>query len=74
MVPRENKKKAYAKFGGTNKEYYGIFRTGLWMVYERDIFSAKNGSCKGKRSCLPPTFLKQTRLSSSDAEQCSTIR
>ena len=29
MVPRENKKNAYAKFGGTNKEYYGIFRTGL---------------------------------------------
>ena len=29
MVPRENKNNAYAKFGGTNKEYYGIFRTGL---------------------------------------------
>ena len=28
MVPRENKNKAYAKFGGTNKEYYGIFRSG----------------------------------------------
>ena len=27
MVPRENN--AYAKFGGTNKEYYGIFQTGL---------------------------------------------
>ena len=25
MVPRENKNNAYAKFGGTNKEYYGIF-------------------------------------------------
>ena len=24
MVPRENKNNAYAKFGGTNKEYYGI--------------------------------------------------
>ena len=24
MVPRENKNDAYAKFGGTNKEYYGI--------------------------------------------------
>ena len=30
MVPRENKTNAYAKFGGTNKEYYGIFRTGLF--------------------------------------------
>ena len=28
MVPRENKNNAYAKFGGTNKEYYGIFRNG----------------------------------------------
>ena len=30
MVPRENKNNAYAKFGGTNKEYYGIFRNGLY--------------------------------------------
>ena len=29
MAPGENKNNAYAKFGGTNKEYYGIFRTGL---------------------------------------------
>ena len=29
MVPRENKNNAYAKFGGTNKEYYGIFQSGL---------------------------------------------
>ena len=29
MVPRENKNNVYAKFGGTNKEYYGIFRSGL---------------------------------------------
>ena len=29
MVPRENKNNAYAKFRGTNKEYYGIFLTGL---------------------------------------------
>ena len=32
MVPRENKNNAYAKFGGTNKEYYGIFRSGLWRT------------------------------------------
>ena len=25
MVPKENKNNSYAKFGGTNKEYYGIF-------------------------------------------------
>ena len=29
MVSRENKNNGYAKFGGTNKEYYGIFRSGL---------------------------------------------
>ena len=28
MVPRENKNNAYAKFGGANKEYYGILRNG----------------------------------------------
>ena len=26
VVPRENKNHAYAKFGGTSEEYYGIFR------------------------------------------------
>ena len=29
MVPKENENNAYAKFGGTNKEYYGVFRSGL---------------------------------------------
>ena len=33
MVPRENKNNAYAKFGGTNKEYYGIFRNGQLLCY-----------------------------------------
>ena len=28
MIPRENKNNAYAKFEGTNNEYYGIFRNG----------------------------------------------
>ena len=38
MVPRENKNNDYAKFGGTNKEYYGIFRTGLlFMSLEHKI-------------------------------------
>ena len=32
MVPRENKNNAYEKFGGTNKEYYGIFRSGLLLL------------------------------------------
>ena len=29
MVPRENKSNTYAKFWKTNKEYYGIFESGL---------------------------------------------
>jgi len=29
MAPRENKNNAYAKFGGTNEDYYGIFQDGL---------------------------------------------
>ena len=32
IVPREYKNNAYAKFGGTNKEYYGTFRSGLLDV------------------------------------------
>ena len=32
MVPRVNKNNAYAKFVGTNKEYYGIFRSGLLYI------------------------------------------
>ena len=36
MVPRENKNSAYAKFGRINKEYYGIFRSGL--LYETKYF------------------------------------
>ena len=31
MVPRENKNNAYAKLGGgKQKEYYGIFQSGLY--------------------------------------------
>ena len=39
MVPRENKNNAYqyAKFEGTNKEYYGIFQTGLFIIYTTKI-------------------------------------
>ena len=32
-VPGENKNNAYAKFGETNKEYYGIFESGLLSMY-----------------------------------------
>ena len=32
MIRRENKNNAYEKFGGTNKEYYGILRTGLLEI------------------------------------------
>ena len=32
MVSRENKNNAYAKFWRENKEYYGIFESGLWAL------------------------------------------
>ena len=35
QVPRETENNAYAKFGGTGKDYYGIFQSGL---YERTSF------------------------------------
>ena len=38
MVPRENKNNAHAKFGGKNKEYYGIFRSGLVSTELRFVF------------------------------------
>ena len=44
MVPRENKNNAYVKFGGTNKEYYGIFRNGLQFIYYS--CAAKRVRCK----------------------------
>ena len=37
MVLRENKNNAYSKFGGTNKEYYGIFESGLLSWSEFDF-------------------------------------
>ena len=43
MVLRENQNNAYAKFGGTNKEYYGIFRSGLYNVFERQKISRESG-------------------------------
>ena len=33
-VTRENKNNAYAKFEGTNKEYYGIFQSGAGCMVE----------------------------------------
>ena len=50
MVPRENKNNAYAKFGGTNKEYYGIFQSGLYIkreignLFTKEIEGNKNYS------------------------------
>ena len=46
LVPRESGNNAYAKFAGTNKEYYGIFRSGLLNVMVSlkwfDSFSEKS--------------------------------
>ena len=30
--PKRKQKQCLAKFGGTNKEYYGIFRSGLFQL------------------------------------------
>ena len=40
MVLRENKNNAYANFGGTNKEYYGIFRSGLYARVGVTVFES----------------------------------
>jgi len=54
MVPRENKNDAYAKFGGTNKEYYGVFRTGLYTDIMRFLAYYVHIT-----KCLPHTKYKQ---------------
>ena len=43
VVPRENKNNAHAKFGGTNKEYYGIFRSGLFGDHFRSGDHLRSG-------------------------------
>ena len=43
MVPRENKSNAHAKIGVTNKEYYGIFRSGLVSTGLRFVFQDIQG-------------------------------
>ena len=44
MVPRENKNNAYAKFGGTNKEYNGIFRSGLLLENLKCYYDKKKNN------------------------------
>ena len=48
MVPRENKNNAYAKFGGTNKDYYGILRSGPFetVMQTRDAVSLTFDTCR----------------------------
>ena len=55
MVPRENKNNAYANFGGTNKEYYGIFRSGLFWKRAWIFLRCEVNYCKNK--CSEPTIL-----------------
>ena len=55
MVPRENKNNAFAKFGGTNKEYYGIFPSGnfpsgLWELLVLTSSGSRPGGKVGARS------------------------
>ena len=49
MVTRENKNNAYAKFGGTNKEYYGIFRNAQLTLGSK--FINVTGLTLSKRTC-----------------------
>ena len=44
MVPRGNKNNAYAKFWRANKEYYGIFESGLLAVTVLRTIHALPGS------------------------------
>ena len=53
MVPRENKNKAYAKFGGTNKKYYSISRSGL-LLY--DFLNTDLRSRQRKMRCRAAIF------------------
>ena len=56
MVPRENKNNAYVKFGGTNKEYYGTFRSGLLRtvptIVTAHTFCASPDTRISYRQCL----------------------
>ena len=38
MVPKENKNNAYAKFGGKNKECYGIYQTGMFIIHGQLLY------------------------------------
>ena len=63
MVPRENKTRAYAKFGGTNKEYYGIFESGLFetrKTQHQDWLRKRNSvrSMWGRRIDLQAKYIK----------------
>ena len=62
MVRRENKNNAYAKFGGTNKEYYGIFRTGLFAAYASFPWKLNRYSY-GVQFGINCTSLDQSKLS-----------
>lgn len=65
MVPRENKNNAYAKFGGTNKEYYGIFRTGLFQKLVTMVVCGKSLLVLWYRRTSLGRFLFKYRLSTS---------
>ena len=70
LVPKENENNAYAKFGGTNKEYYGIFRSGLWKL-------KNSGPLSGQFTISPHTLslFSSVRLVKSTAVwRCSGFR
>ena len=50
MVPRDINN-AYAKFGGTNIEYYGIFRSGLFFALPQSLLVAQKPDLATEREC-----------------------
>ena len=48
MVPRENKNNAYSKFGGTDKEYYGISEVAYIVWGNCGVTGRKN--CKNYKT------------------------
>jgi len=64
MVPRENKNTTYAKFWKTNKEYYGIFESGLYYYLNRKSSSQTGAlSIFDSHHIFFPTLILKQKLS-----------
>ena len=60
MAPRETENNAYAKFGVTNKEYYGM----LWYFLEWSIWASEESRARtSERAAKPRGFRVSSRVS-----------